>query len=208
MTNQFAHHDSSADAALVEKFRAGDRRAFDRLVQRWQEPVYRIAWRYTGSADEAMDVAQNTFVKAWTRIDSLDEPERFGAWIYRIARHQCLDHLKTSHKQRFVAISSLGPQAEESTFQENIPDESAGSSPQHSVEQLQTSDILNQALDRIPEEQKMIIILKEYEGLKFREIAEILDLPENTVKSRLYYGLNALRKLFSQNGLAKEVYQP
>ncbi len=208
MINSLPFNDPSTDAALVEKFRAGDRRAFDRLVQRWQDPVYRVAWRYTGSADEAMDVTQNTFVKAWTRIDSLDEPTRFGAWIYRIARHQCLDHLKTAHRQRFVAISSLGPQGDDATVQEDIPDDSAQSSPQHTMEQRQTSDILNQALDRIPEEQKMIIILKEYEGLKFREIADILDLPENTVKSRLYYGLNALRKLFSQNDLAKEVYQP
>lgn len=195
---------SLSDSELVLRLRSGDTRAFDRLVQRWQEPIYRLAWRYTGSADEAMDVTQNTFMKAWTRIDSLDQPDRFSAWLYRICRHQCLDHLKTSHKQRFVTISGLGSIQNETDNSENIEDEE-GFTPHQDLEFKQTAQILTKALERIPEEQKMIIILKEFEGLKFREIADILGLPENTVKSRLYYGLTALRKYFTSNDLEQEV---
>src|SRR5690606_19430264 len=145
-----------SDTELVLRFRSGDTRAFDRLVQRWQEPIYRLAWRYTGSADEAMDVTQNTFMKAWTRIDSLDQPDRFSAWLYRICRHQCLDHQKISHKQRFVGISGLRCIQNENDSFENIGDED-GFSPQQDLEIKQTAQILTEALERIPEEQKMII---------------------------------------------------
>ena len=193
-----------SDSLLVDRFRSGEHRAFEILVQRWQEPVYRMAWRYIGSADDAMDVAQNTFLKAWTHIDTLDDPGKFGSWVYRICRHQCLDLLKSGHKQRIVAMSGLGVGESETSTEQSLP-EADGDTPHTHLEADQRSQIMRKALDNIPEEQKVIIILKEYEGLKFREIADILELSENTVKSRLYYGLSALRKYFSQHNLEQEV---
>lgn len=195
---------SMSDSLLVERFRSGERRAFEILAQRWQEPIFRFAWRYVHSADEAMDVTQNTFMKAWANISTLDDPGKFGAWLYRICRHQCLDHLKSGHKQRIVAMSGLGLAESDAAMDQSIP-APEGDGPHRQLETSQRNQMLHRALDNIPEEQKMIIILKEYEGMKFREIADILELSENTVKSRLYYGLNALRKYFTQNNLEQEV---
>lgn len=199
--------DAEIDAALVNRFKSGEARAFDRLVLRWQQRIYRVAWRYTNTEDEAMDITQNVFVKAWSRIETLDEPERFGSWIYRITHHQCLDYLKAGHKKHVVAMSILGGSDNGSSMQEQVPDNGRSANPQKQLEDLQLRGIIDNALNHIPEEQKMIVILKEYEGLKFREIAEILEIPENTVKSRLYYGLNALRKYFTEHGLTGEVLQ-
>lgn len=193
-----------SDSLLVERFRSGERRAFELLVHRWQEPIYRFAWRYVRSTDEAMDIAQNTFMKAWSNIATLEDPGKFGAWLYRICRHQCLDHLKSGHRQRITAMSGLGMTESDAMVEQSLP-AVEGDGPHDRLETSQRNQMLHEALDNIPEEQKMIIILKEYEGLKFREIADILELSENTVKSRLYYGLSALRKYFSQNNLEQEV---
>jgi RNA polymerase sigma-70 factor, ECF subfamily len=204
MNRKTAIHTEMSDSLLVERFRSGEHRAFEILLQRWQEPVYRMAWRYIGSSDEAMDISQNTFLKAWTHIDTLEDPGKFGSWVYRICRHQCLDHLKSAHKQRIVAMSGLGI-AESDTASEQSLQVNDANTPHSHLEATQRTQIMNRALDNIPEEQKVIIILKEYEGLKFREIADILELPETTVKSRLYYGLKALRNYFSQHNLEQEV---
>ena len=112
---------SMSDSLLVERFRSGERRAFEILAQRWQEPIFRFAWRYVHSADEAMDVTQNTFMKAWANISTLDDPGKFGAWLYRICRHQCLDHLKSGHKQRIVAMSGLGLAESDAAMDQSIP---------------------------------------------------------------------------------------
>ncbi len=204
MNRKAAIHADMSDSLLVERFRSGERRAFEILVQRWQEPIYRMAWRYIGSTDDAMDISQNTFLKAWSNIGTLDDPGKFGSWLYRICRHQCLDHLKSAHKQRIVAISGLSLTESETTIEQSLP-ALDNDTPHSHLEANQRTQIMNRALDNIPEEQKVIIILKEYEGLKFREIADILELSENTVKSRLYYGLSALRKYFSQHNLEQEV---
>jgi RNA polymerase sigma-70 factor, ECF subfamily len=204
MNQKTALYADMSDSLLVERFRSGEHRAFEILVQRWQEPVYRLAWRYIGSSDEAMDITQNAFLKAWSHIGTLEDPGKFVSWLYRICRHQCLDHLKSAHKQRIVAISGLGLAESDTPVEHTFP-EVDGHTPHSHLEANQRSQIMQRALDSIPEEQKVIIILKEYEGLKFREIADILELPENTVKSRMYYGLSALRKYFSQHNLEQEV---
>src|SRR5690606_41166682 len=98
----------------------------------------------------------------------------------------------------------LGLAESDAVMDQSIPSTEADG-PHRQLETSQRNQMLHRALDNIPEEQKMIIILKEYEGMKFREIADILELSENTVKSRLYYGLSALRKYFSQNNLEQEV---
>jgi len=204
MKHKPATYAEMSDSLLVERFRSGEHRAFELLVQRWQEPVYRMAWRYIGSSDDAMDITQNAFLKAWSHIGTLEDPGKFGSWLYRICRHQCLDHLKSAHKQRIVAMSGLVLAESDRPIEQSLAGHD-GDTPHSHLEASQRSQIMQKALDYIPEEQKVIIILKEYEGLKFREIADILELSENTVKSRLYYGLKALRNYFSQHNLEQEV---
>ena len=177
------------DAKLVENFRNGDIEAFNRLVERWQQRIHRFAYRYFSSHDEAMEITQKTFIRVYKKLNSLDDAEKFSSWIYRIANNLCLDETKRASRRRSRSMDAL-PQH---PVAESIVD-----NPDRQIQRNDLESILQLALKQIPADQRMVVIMKEYEGLKFREIAEILDEPENTVKSRLYYGLTKLRTLFDQ----------
>jgi RNA polymerase sigma-70 factor, ECF subfamily len=196
------------DSTLVEHCKAGEHRAFEILVARWQESTYRLAWRYLGSVEESMDTTQNTFIKAWTSLQGLDSPTKFGPWVHQICRNQCLDYLRSSHFKRIAVVrshqsnySSADDEASMETLMHLIEQDT----PHSELVRSQRIQIVHTALSTLPEEQKIVVMLKELEGLKFREISEQLNLSENTVKSRLYYGLSALRKYFSNHNLEQEV---
>ncbi|SHF79148.1 RNA polymerase, sigma subunit, ECF family [Fodinibius roseus] len=183
------------DAKLIENFRKGDTAAFNRLVERWQQRIHRLAYRYFASHDEAMEITQKTFIRVYHKLNTLDDTEQFNAWIYRIANNLCLDETKRAGRRRSSPMEALGK-----------PPVAKGlaSNPDRQVEKNELGSILQLALNQLPPEQRIVVIMKEYEGLKFREIAEILEEPENTVKSRLYYGLTKLRQLFNQWNIESE----
>ena len=177
------------DAKLIESFRNGDIQAFNSLVNRWQQRIHRFAYRYFASHDDAKEITQKTFIKAYKKLDTLEDTEKFSAWIYRIAKNLCLDETKGAGRRRSAPMDALP---------NNPIAENLSSNPDRLAQQENLESILQLALKQIPTEQRIVVIMKEYEGLKFREIADILDEPENTVKSRLYYGLKKLRTLFEQ----------
>lgn len=183
------------DAKLVEEFRGGNMDAFNTLVERWQHRIHRFAYRYFSSHDEAMEITQKTFIRAYKKLYTLDDVEKFPSWIYRIANNLCLDEKKRAGRRKAAPLESLGTHTEAA---------GQGSNPAMSLEHRELGSILQQALNQLPPEQKVVVIMKEYEGLKFREIAEVLEEPENTVKSRMYYGLNNLRKIFDQWNIEME----
>jgi RNA polymerase sigma-70 factor (ECF subfamily) len=177
------------DSKLVENFRNGNIEAFNRLVERWQQRIHRFAYRYFASHDEASEITQKTFIKVYKKANTLEDTDKFSAWIYRIANNLCLDETKRAGRRKYQPMDALKqhPEAEDML-----------ASPDQHVQQNDLESILQLALKQIPVEQRIVVIMKEYEGLKFREIADILGEPENTVKSRLYYGLKKLRTLFDQ----------
>jgi RNA polymerase sigma-70 factor (ECF subfamily) len=177
------------DAKLVENFRKGDIESFNRLVERWQQRIHRFAYRYFASHDEAMEITQKTFIRVYKKLNTLDDAEKFAAWIYRIANNLCLDETKRAGRRRSTSMETLP---------KHPVAEGLASNPDQQVQRSELGSILQLALNQLPPEQRIVVIMKEYEGLKFREIADILDEPENTVKSRLYYGLKKLRQLFEQ----------
>lgn len=177
------------DAQLVKNFRNGDIDAFNRLVKRWQQRIHRFTYRYFASHDDASEITQKTFIKAYKKLDTLDDAEKFSAWIYRIANNLCLDETRRAGRRRAAPMEALTDHPVAETMDAN---------PDRQVHQDDLESILQLALKQLPAEQRIVVIMKEYEGLKFREIAEILDEPESTVKSRLYYGLKKLRTLFEQ----------
>lgn len=183
------------DAKLVEKFRGGDIEAFNRLVERWQDRIHRFAYRYFSSHDEAREITQKTFIRAYKKLHTLEDVDKFSSWLYRIANNLCLDEVKRAGRRRSAPMKALGP---------DPIAESLASSPDRTIQHQQLEVLLQQALSRLPDEQRIVVIMKEYQGLKFREIAEILKEPENTVKSRMYYGLDALRKIFDDWNLKTE----
>lgn len=177
------------DAKLVKNFRDGDIEAFNRLVERWQQRIHRFAYRYFASHDEAKEITQKTFIRAYKKLNTLDDADKFAGWIYRIANNLCLDETKRAGRRRSASMEALP----DHPVAENL-----AANPDQQVQQSELGSILQLALKQLPPEQRIVVIMKEYQELKFREIADILDEPENTVKSRLYYGLNKLRTLFEQ----------
>ncbi|MGD8426109.1 MAG: sigma-70 family RNA polymerase sigma factor [Balneolaceae bacterium] len=177
------------DEKLVENFRKGDIDAFNCLVERWQQRIHHFAYRYFASHDDAMEITQKTFIKVYKKLHTLDDLEKFPSWVYRIANNLCLDEAKRAGRHRAASMEALSrhPTAE-----------GISANPDQQLRHNELGSILQLALNQLPDEQRIVIILKEYEGFKFREIAEILEEPENTVKSRLYYGLKKLRQLFEQ----------
>lgn len=185
------------DEALIIRFLNDDTDAFNALVGRWQKPIYNFVLRYARCPDHAGDLTQQTFIRAYKGLKRLDNPARFSSWLYRIALNVARDAGRAN--QRHVMVST-SDEAVSNTLR--IP---GRSHPDEAAHRSHLREVLGKALQEIPEEQRVIVVMKEYQGLKFREIAEILDVPINTVKTRLYSGLRSLRKLLDEWNISEEM---
>lgn len=168
---------------LVKRVQNGDAPAFSDLVNHWQGKIHRFAYRFMSDVDDASEITQKTFIKVYQKVNTLDDPDKFSSWIYRVANNLCLDELKRAGRRKATSLEAWAEQAEESE------------TPAVTLERKELGELLQKALSLLPDEQRTVVILKQYEGLKFREIADILEESENTVKSRMYYGLRALNRI-------------
>lgn len=186
------HHSSSeglslrSDAYLLERALGGDPACFGELATRWQKKLYGFIFRHVGNADEARDLTQETLTKAFQNLSSLADPSRFSAWLYKIALNEC--------RMRNRKRSRIQPVVFED-YVESPDSPSHSETPEKVFSDHQVGSLLERAFRDLPEEQQSVIIMKEYQGLKFHEIAEILDIPLSTVKSRMYLGLKTMRRL-------------
>jgi RNA polymerase sigma-70 factor (ECF subfamily) len=162
------------DADLISRVRRGDVEGFNHLVSRWEKRVFNYLLRLTGSQEDAMDLSQEAFLKAYQNIRKLDDPARFGPWLYRIAHNE--------------AHSLFRKRRPETALEEAPPERNAA--PGFSMD---LSLAVTAALDRLNPDQREAVVLKVYEGFKFEEMAEILECPVSTVKSRLYTALDLLK---------------
>ncbi len=187
------------DEDLVRKFIEGDVSAFNTLVWRWQTPVFNLCYRYFASPDDARDITQQTFIKVYHNIGMLKDKSCFSAWIYRISLNLCRDESRNKHRKYRASLD------EYKTDNLSLNRTLSSNSPESKLQQKQINDILYKALSRLPEEQREVVIMKEYQELKFTEISDILEQPLSTVKSRMYYGLKALRKILEDWNIDEEV---
>lgn len=185
------------DQWLIKGFIDGDSRAFGILVARWQPQIHRFALHFLADADDAAEITQKTFIKAYHKLETLEDTAKFSAWIYRIAKNLCLDELKRPARRNSTPFESQ---------KKNFSAE-ASEAPDIILEHKDTARLLHRALMQLPPEQRIVVIMKEYEGFTFSEIAEILEEPENTVKSRMYYGLKKLKEIFAKWNINKEVFK-
>jgi RNA polymerase sigma-70 factor, ECF subfamily len=185
----------STDEELVARSQGGDLDSFNQLVLRWERPIYALAYRVIGREEDARDVAQETFLRAFRAIGGFKGQAKFSSWIYRIALNLCRDWMRRERRTP-VAQAPEGVDiielAGEATPSETIDDR---------VARHQIGRVVGKAMALLPEEQRNAIILKEYHGLTFQEIAELLDCPLSTVKTRLYQGLSVLRKQLQDAGV-------
>ncbi len=190
---------------LIQRIVNGDRSGFNLLVQRWEKPIYNFALRYLGRDELARDMTQKTFIRVYKNIHKLRDAKKFSSWTYQIAANLCKDELKKTKKHIVVSVDSIQENCDNGHL---MPDELIDKKtnlPDIELNKQQVGKIIQQALKQLPEEQRIVIIMKEYQGLKFKEIAEALGEPLNTVKSRMYYGLNGLRKIFEKWQITEEV---
>jgi len=188
--------DDMNELLLIKQVQKGDRDAFSRLVETWHGKIYRFAYRFFADEADAHDITQKTFIKTYQNVAGLKEPEKFSSWIYRIANNLCLDELKRAGRRKSTSLEAYIEQADGIEGEETAPDTE--------LQNKELGTILQKALLMLPDEQRAVIILKEYEGLKFREIADILEEPESTVKSRLYYGLKSTRRVLTNWNIKHE----
>ena len=164
------------DRSIVERVLGGDGEAFNLLVRRWEKPIFNFIFRMVGNRDEAMDLCQDSFLKAYRELGALRDRDRFSAWLYRIAHNACFSRLRQDRGRTFVELA---------------PDARSASSP------IEVQLSVEKALQQLPEDQREAVVLKVYHSLKFDEIAVIQDAPVSTVKSRLYMGFEKLRLYLS-----------
>jgi RNA polymerase sigma-70 factor (ECF subfamily) len=177
------------DEELVERATAGDLDAFNQLVTRWERPIFGLAFRTLGREEDARDVVQEAFMRAYRGLRGFKGEAKFSSWLYRITLNLCRDWIRKERRAPIVQV----PEGVDAV---DLAD--AQPSPAESVEQLvarrEMSRAVSKAMAELPEEQRTAILLKEYQGLTFQEIADQLGCPLSTVKTRLYQGLSVLRR--------------
>ncbi len=164
------------DGDLIAKARRGNVDAFNVLVSRWERRVYNYLAKLLGEREQALDVTQEVFLKAWQGLSKLDDPGRFSPWLFRIAHNE--------------AYSSLRRQRPQEEFTEGPGGLGSPGRP-YPVEWTLAA---RSAMERLTAEQREAVVLKVYEGFKFEEMGEILGIPVSTVKSRLYTALDLLKE--------------
>jgi len=187
----------ATDEELVAALQAGDMQSLGQLVVRWEQPLYRFVCRMVHRPEDARDVCQETFLRVLDRSDKFRSGSRFSTWMYQIALNLCRDRAR--RKKRWGRIVDDGKEAPTETTA--IRGDQLGVNPESDSVRSELAQAVQSGLMQLPPEQREVLILKEYQGLKFKEIAEILSCPESTVKSRMYYGLNSLRQTLSRQGI-------
>jgi RNA polymerase sigma-70 factor, ECF subfamily len=172
----------------VRRFLAGEDDAFEQLVRQWESRIYNLAWRFLGNREDAQDAVQDTFLAAYKSLRTLRNPERFPTWLYQIALNHC--------RGRWRSRSSLVPLEGQSWDGDEGVEGGAqpGYAAIDSRDQLETADLLRKALGSLSQEHRTAIVLKEYMGLSLEEMAEVMECPLSTAKSRLYHGLRGVQR--------------
>lgn len=184
------------DEDLVARSRGGDVESFNQLILRWERPIYALAYRVIGREEDARDVCQETFLRAFRALPGFKGQAKFSSWLYRIALNLCRDWIRRQRRAPVVEVPEGVDPVDLAVERE----------PAESIEELvarrELSAAVEEAMARLPEEQRTAIILKEYHGMTFQEIAELQACPLSTVKTRLYQGLTVLRRHLEQHGMA------
>ena len=182
-----------SDEELVTLATTGDPDSFNQLVIRWERPIFALAYRVIGREEDARDVCQETFLRAFRGIKSFKRQAKFSSWLYRIALNLCRDWIRRD--RRGGVLTPLEAETQTSPRAHTIE-----SAEDRSV-RLDLGRLMTQAMSSLSEDQRTTIVLKEYHGLTFQEIATLQGCPLSTVKTRLYQGLTVLRRELKRTGV-------
>jgi RNA polymerase sigma-70 factor (ECF subfamily) len=183
------------DEELVQRSVGGDTDSFNQLIRRWEKPIFALAYRTIGREDEARDVVQDTFLRAFRGLAGFKGQAKFSSWLYRIALNLCRDWMRRERRAPVVAtpdgvdLVELAGEGDQAVRADEL------------VVRKDLSRAVAAAMRLLPEDQRAAIVLKEYHGLTFQEIADLLGCPLSTVKTRLYQGMTVLRRELERSGV-------
>jgi RNA polymerase sigma-70 factor (ECF subfamily) len=185
----------STDEELVARSRGGDTDSFNQLVVRWERPIFALAYRVIGREEDARDVVQETFLRAFRSLGGFKGQAKFSSWLYRIALNLCRDWIRRERRAPFAptpegvdVVELAGPGAGAESIDEVVA-------------RQELTRVVARAMDALSADQRTAIVLKQYQGLTFQEIADLLGCPLSTVKTRLYQGLTVLRRELADVGV-------
>ncbi|MGE7763445.1 RNA polymerase sigma factor SigW [Peribacillus sp. NPDC097895] len=181
------------DALIKERINQvlkGDHNAFGEIVEIYKDKVFQICFRMLGNRQEAEDLAQEAFVRAFVNIRSFNIQMKFSTWLYRIATNLCIDRLRKKKPDYYLDADVAGTDG--LNLYSQIASDMA--KPEEEVESLELQETIQAEIMKLPEKYRSVIVLKYIEELSLKEISEILDLPVGTVKTRIHRGREALRK--------------
>ena len=187
----------TSDEELVSRAVTGDKDAFRGLFERNRNQAYRVAYRFLGSHEDALDVVQEAFVKAYRGLRGFDRRAQFRTWLMRIVTNTCLDRRRSRASS---PASSLSDEIVETTAEDSRPHQHH-ESPMEKMEYGELREALDRALGRLSEAHRAAFVLHTQENLTYREIAEVLQISEGTVMSRLFHARKKLQKILSNEGV-------
>ena len=194
LVNAKALNEKLKTEELVSEAKSGDRIAMNLLLERWYPRIYHFVLRNVFDRNDAKEISQKTMSSVFKNIKGLRDASKFKYWIYRIARNNCNSYHKNPRKVFSLEDADVYTMVSK---EESVED---------TLVNQERRTIVIEALRKIPSKQREVVVLKMYENLKFHEIATILEISENTAKSRMYYGLDALKKRLISNPSIKETY--
>ena len=174
----------------------GDVNAFERIVREYEKNVYNLALRMTSDREDALDLSQEVFIKAYNSLRGFRGESKFSVWLYRIVSNTCLDFLRSRSRRSESSLSVENDDGESTELE--IPDESL--SPETLYDRKLTRSALQRGLDSLPEDQRKILLLREIQGLSYDEIGRVLSIESGTVKSRIFRARKKLCEFLAADG--------
>src|SRR5919201_2131729 len=193
------------DEELLAAYQQGDPGAFETLLRRHRAPLFTFLLRMLGDREKAEDLAQETFLRIVKGAQAWERRARFQTWLFTIARNLCVDQSRRDRFRRADSLDAEGPDGEPPLV-ESVP--GAGIDPERAAASAKVRPLLQRALLSLPAEQREVFMLREQAGVPFREIAEMTGVNENTVKSRMRYALEGLRKALAAAGVPEDEAAP
>ena len=191
--------DAQAVATLVRRCIAGDVVAWEEIVQRYNRRIYNICYRFAGSADDALDLTQEVFIKMFRTMSSYDvERGAFITWVTTVTRNLLVDHFRKGKQDRMTESLDAAPTEHEDAMPRNEKIEDKALPADASVQSRETREMVHRALQRLSPELRESVILRDLQDMDYREIATVLKVPEGTVKSRINRGRAELARLLQR----------
>ena len=187
------------DELLIRRAQRGDADAFEQLLLEHQKNVYNLCYRMAGNPDDAMDLSQETFLRAWRCLDQYQFASAFSTWLYRLCSNICIDFLRRRRRQQTVPLTFEDADGEEQTYA--VPD--AQPLPEEQVELKLTHETLAAAMAQLLPEHRAVLQLRVVNEMSYEQIADVLDIQIGTVKSRLSRARNQLKKILERGNLSR-----